>query len=947
VRKQHIPTLTASALCFIAIYIIVIGAWGMFPRAMSKTIAPQERISPAELLAAIEAQKQAAAKLTRSASFDQRFRKLSEQARKKGTVPVIVKVRAAFRPEGQISSAAERLAQRSVIGEAQDQMLSWMRYVPSTLKRYKSWPYIAASVDATCLEQLQASSEALDVYEDKPMRLALAESLPRVGAPRAWAGGFTGAGKTIAVLDSGVDKNHLWLSGKVVSEACFSTNNPAQQSSSVCPGGVESSTDPGSGVPCTVLDGVGNCGHGTHIAGIAAGRSGVAYNANVISIQVMSFVNDSEACRGQAPCLLCNTSDLMSGLRRVYDLSGAYDIAAVNVSLATDGFTSYCDADFQDMKDAIDLLRSVNIATVIASGNDFFTNALGYPACISSGVSVGATSDGSDSAAPLDAVLQFSNSASFLNLLAPGSFITSSVPGGGVEGSFGTSQAAAHVSGAWAMLKQQQPSATVDEVLNKLTTFGVNITDPRNGVTKPRIQMDAALGVNVPPNNWIGAYFNNRDLAGAPVVVRGDGGGFIDRNFSGISPAPGTVIGTENYSIRWTRTLTLTAGTYRFSATCDDGCRFYVDNQLKIDEWRNQPATTYNVNVDLPAGNHEIRLEYYQNTGSAQVRLIWGLLNPACSQTVAADRWRGEYFNNANLAGSSSMVRDDGASVLSFNWGDGSPSSACDIFADYFSARWTRTVNFAAGVYRFTAAVDNGVRLYVDGQLKIDQWGNLPANTYTADVSLSAGDHNIELDFGEYVGGAGVNLSWAPLPPGSPSNLVASAASISQINLSWADSSNFEDGFKIERWNGSSYSQIATVGPNVTTYADSGLAPSTTYTYRVRAFNSGGDSGYSNESSATTRGCSYSLNPANLFGLYYFGGSFTISVTAAPGCSWTAVSNNAWIRITSGNFGTGNGAVLIDIDEYGGATQRSGSLTIAGQLVRVTQSPCSNRLNCF
>jgi subtilisin len=945
VRKQHIPTLSASALGFIAVCIIVIGAWGMFPRAMSKTIAPQERISPAELLAAIEAQKQAAAKLTRSASFDQRFRKLSEQARKKGTVPVIVKVRAAFRPEGQISSAAEVLAQRSVIGEAQDQMLSWMRYVPSTHQRYKYVPYIAASVDAAGLEQLQASSEALDISEDKPMRLALAESLPRIGAPRAWAGGFTGAGKTIAVLDSGVDKNHPWLSGKVVSEACYSTNNPAQQSSSVCPGGVESSTDPGSGVPCTVLDGVGNCGHGTHIAGIAAGRSGVAFNANIISIQVMSFVNDSEACRGQAPCLLCNTSDLMSALGRVYDLHTTYDIAAVNVSLAIDGFTSYCDADFQDMKDAIDLLRSVNIATVVASGNDFFTNALSYPACISSAVSVGATGDGSDSAAPLDAVLQFSNSASFLNLLAPGSFITSSVPGGGVEGSFGTSQAAAHVSGAWAMLKQQQPSATVDEVLNKLTTFGVNITDPRNGVTKPRIQIDAALGVNVPPNNWIGAYFNNRDLAGAPVLVRDDGGGFIDRNFSGISPAPG--IGTENYSVRWTRTLTLTAGAYRFSVTGDDGVRLYIDDQLKVNQWVNQPATTYNVNVDLPAGNHEIRLEYYQNTGSAQVRLIWGLLNPACSQTVAADHWKGEYFNNANLAGSSSMVRDDGASVLSFNWGDGSPSSACDIFADYFSARWTRTVNFAAGVYRFTASVDNGVRLYVDGQLKIDQWGNLPPNTYTTNVTLSAGNHDIKLEFIEYVGGASVSLSWAPLPPDPPSNLVAGAASVSQINLSWTDNSSFEDGFKIERWNGSSYSQINTVGPNVTTYADSGLASSTTYTYRVRAFNSAGDSGYSNESSATTLSCAYSLNPADLLGVYYFGGSFAISVTTAPACSWTAVSNNAWIRISSGSSGTGNGDVLIDIDEYGGTAQRSGSLTIAGKLVRVTQSPCPNRANCF
>lgn len=85
------------------------------------------------------------------------------------------------------------------------------------------------------------------------------------------------------------------------------------------------------------------------------------------------------------------------------------------------------------------------------------------------------------------------------------------------------------------------------------------------------------------------------------------------------------------------------------------------------------------------------------------------------------------------------MARDDGAGFLNLNFGSASPSSTCSLGADNFSARWTRTVNFAAGTYRFTAAVDNGVRLYVDGQLKIDQLGNLPPNTYTADVALTAG----------------------------------------------------------------------------------------------------------------------------------------------------------------------------------------------------------------
>jgi hypothetical protein len=651
----------------------------------------------------------------------------------------------------------------------------------------------------------------------------------------------------------------------------------------------------------------------------------------------MSYVQDTEACRGQASCLLSKSSDVISALSRVYELRSTYDIAAVNLSLAGDGFPNYCDSESQAMTDAINLLRAANIATVIASGNDSFSDAISFPACISSAVSVGATGDGSVADTPIDAVAIFSNSAPFLNLLAPGRLITSSVPGGGVAGGSGTSQAAAHVSGAWAMLKQKEPSATVDQVLNKLASFGASITDPRNGVAKPRIQIDAALEVNIPPETWIGEYYNNPNLADAPVLARNDGGGFIDRNLTGASPAPGFV-GTENYSIRWTRTLTLTAGTYRFSATGDDGVRVFIDGDKKIDGWGIQAATSFNADVNLSAGVHDIRLEYFQAGGGAQVRLIWGILNPSCSQTVPASRWKGEYFNNANLAGSSVMTLDDGSNdSLSFNWGDGGPSSPCNlpIFADYFSVRWTRTVNFAQGVYRFTAFGDNGVRLWGDDQLKINRWTET-VGTNTADVQLSLGDHKIVLEFFETWGGAAVSLSWAPLLP--PSNLVASAASVTQVNLSWTDNTIAEDGFKIERWNGSGYAQINTVGANVTTYTDPGLAHSTTYHYRVRAYNSAGDSGYSNESSATTPSCNFIVSPLLVTVSPSGINPCTVNVEAPAGSPWTAVSNVVWIGVyNETSSGVGNGVVRLSIPAYFGNTSRIGTVTIAGKTFTLVQ----------
>lgn len=92
-------------------------------------------------------------------------------------------------------------------------------------------------------------------------------------------------------------------------------------------------------------------------------------------------------------------------------------------------------------------------------------------------------------------------------------------------------------------------------------------------------------------------------------------------------------------------------------------------------------------------------------------------------------------------------------------------------------------------------------------------------------------------------------------PPADPSNLTASTVSASQIDLAWTDGSTNEVGFKIERCAGagcSDFAQVATVGADVTSYPDTGLAPSTSYSYRVRAYNGSGNSAYTNVASATT-----------------------------------------------------------------------------------------------
>jgi hypothetical protein len=123
--------------------------------------------------------------------------------------------------------------------------------------------------------------------------------------------------------------------------------------------------------------------------------------------------------------------------------------------------------------------------------------------------------------------------------------------------------------------------------------------------------------------------------------------------------------------------------------------------------------------------------------------------------------------------------------------------------------------------------------------------------------------------------------------PTPPTSLAATAISSSQINLAWTDNANNETGFKIERKTGAggTYAQIATVGANVTSYNDTGLAASTSYYYRVRAYNGVGDSAYSNETNATTQ---------------VTGSQDIVYVDdAVPAGATTGVENDSWTWVTS------------------------------------------------
>ncbi len=236
--------------------------------------------------------------------------------------------------------------------------------------------------------------------------------------------------------------------------------------------------------------------------------------------------------------------------------------------------------------------------------------------------------------------------------------------------------------------------------------------------------------------DWKGEYWNNAALSGAPVIVRNDAA----LDFAWGQTAPDPRLPADNFSARWTRSLNLEAGTYRFRVLVDDGARLWVDDRLVIDEWRGGASREVTGEVSLSAGAHSLKLEYYDAAVEARARLTWERSGP---QTFSD--WKGEYWANATLSGTPAVVRNE--TRLDFVWGLGAP--AANLPGNQFSARWTRTQTFEAGTYTLYAQADDGVRWYVDGQLVLDQWHDSDSGLYSAELTLDAGPHALQVEYYE------------------------------------------------------------------------------------------------------------------------------------------------------------------------------------------------------
>ena len=195
------------------------------------------------------------------------------------------------------------------------------------------------------------------------------------------------------------------------------------------------------------------------------------------------------------------------------------------------------------------------------------------------------------------------------------------------------------------------------------------------------------------------------------------------------------------------------------------------------------PGGTLDVWVDLRApsqtgafqGNWQLR-----NTGG----VLFGIgergtdaffvrIAVAATPTIDPAAWRAEHFVGRALQGNPFLVRND--RELNFDWKRAAP--AAGLPADDFSVRWNRSLAFEPGAYRFHVLVDDGARLWVDGQLAIDAWSDGSARELTAVQTLSAGSHALRLEYFESQGDARIQLWWEKLPSASSPTSTATPTS--------------------------------------------------------------------------------------------------------------------------------------------------------------------------
>ncbi|MBC7250101.1 MAG: pre-peptidase C-terminal domain-containing protein [Anaerolineae bacterium] len=374
-------------------------------------------------------------------------------------------------------------------------------------------------------------------------------------------------------------------------------------------------------------------------------------------------------------------------------------------------------------------------------------------------------------------------------------------------------------------------------------TVRLTVTGPGGSDTRTRSDyIDVTASAN-----WRVEYFSDNHLGSRcydtyqdSTYVFGDWGG----------DAPASECPSDNFSVRFSKSVYFPGGDYTFALGYDDGARIKIDGQTVVDGWA--PSAQHYESRNLSSGYHNVEVEYYENAGDAYLTAFWwgpGFELPRESQDNF--QWYAQYWGNKALWWDPVVRVNEGQGFLDHQWGEGGPGY--NLPENHFSSRFERTVHFDCGRWRFNIFSDDGVRFWIDGNLVLDEWHD-QATSYTPEVDLTEGNHQLRLEHYERTGAAAIQASWEQVSgcPPSPPDLVspdddATLPHDADITLDWNASSGATEyyahlwgpGVDINSgWIGSTDWHIGQLQPG-------------TYYWQVRARNQYGESDWSSTWSFT------------------------------------------------------------------------------------------------
>jgi hypothetical protein len=250
---------------------------------------------------------------------------------------------------------------------------------------------------------------------------------------------------------------------------------------------------------------------------------------------------------------------------------------------------------------------------------------------------------------------------------------------------------------------------------------------------------------------WQGDYYNNAWVEDTRAFRRTDSVIQFDWGYG----CPAGIAHCDIFSVLWTANRLFEPGTHRIYIYADEGYRLYVDGVLKGEGGWYDGQTGGSVDVSYllevaSLSQHHIRYDFHDRGGQAEARLwIEYLEHPT---------WTAEFYSNKSLSGTPVVV-DSNQEIIYYDWGWGKPKNALPS-TDNFSVRWSGDRYFHSGTYRFKMFADDGVRLWVDGELLVDEWHD-GAGEYSAPLKyLGTGYHHVVVEYFENTGLAEIRFWW-------------------------------------------------------------------------------------------------------------------------------------------------------------------------------------------